>query len=517
MPKQRIRRSLAIVPLTLVFASGAAADRKQPNGGCAVLKKDDSMRSLLPPCWYQKAAALKITTLKKNLRYGHELSTNPNDFSLQIDEIKAQGFQAIEIFAPAEGLRAYNGLDTKNFYRIDPELGTMDDFRLLVRIAHSKGIAAVIFLNVGYFSVEAPDWLEACRDKKAGRVTDKVQWFLWSDKPDAPWPPTQDDTYYSQAAKDREKDYWGWKYSELAGSYFWARWKATAPDRSAIPLPQMNWGAIEWRNEAERIVRYWMDTGIDGMLIDAPTCYPYQTWMHNRQHITNVVASYGNVLIEPEGGKGTAWITEGGYNAAHDYGLSYVPDTYQSKPPDVITQSVNSGNPRAIEMNLRAYRDHFAELGAVLYGRGFSIRTATDPEKRRLQYAVLAGIGDLIVMGKDQGNPGAEESRIFHMKQMHPALHSTASRVRLRTDSDEQYYAILKTAQNGSERVVAVYNFQSSPRTVKVDLSGVDTPGLVDLESSEVKKRAENFTVPMEIDLPAYGYRFFNVLPPADR
>jgi hypothetical protein len=486
-----------------------------PQGGCTVLKKDDSMRSLLPPCWYQKAAALKITTLKKNMRYGQELSMDPDQFSRQVEEIKAEGFQVIEIFAPADGLRAYNGLDTKNFYRIDPELGTIDDFRRLVRIAHTKGIALVIFLNLGYVSVESPDWVEACGDKKAGKNTDKVKWFLWSDKQDAPWPPTQDDNYSSQAGRDREKDYWGWNHSDLAGSYYWARWKATAEDGSAIPLPEMNWSSEEWRSEAERIVRFWMDTGIDGMLVDSPTSYPYQTWEHNRRYITSVIASYGNVFIEPEGGKGTGWITEGGYNAIHNYGLSYIPDTYQSQRPDVITESVNSGNPRAIEMNLRAYRDRFAELGAVLYSRGFSARqNSGEPAKRHLQYAVLAGIGDLIVMGKDQGNPDAEESLLFHMKQLHPALHATASRVRLRTDSDDKYYAFMKTAQDGSERIVAVYNFQSSPQTVKVDLSVVDTPGLVDLRTSEVKKRPGNFAAPLALDLPGYGYRFYEVLPP---
>jgi hypothetical protein len=34
----------------------------------------------------------------------------------------------------------------------------------------------------------------------------------------------------------------GWKYSETAASYYWARWKADRPDKSVIPLPQANWG-----------------------------------------------------------------------------------------------------------------------------------------------------------------------------------------------------------------------------------------------------------------------------------
>ena len=97
-----------------------------------------SLRELVPDRWYQKAAGLKIATLKKGRSYGHELSIDPAKVSAQLDEIKAQGFQAVEIFAPAHGLYAYSGLDTVNHYQIDPELGTMDDFRRLVASARSK-------------------------------------------------------------------------------------------------------------------------------------------------------------------------------------------------------------------------------------------------------------------------------------------------------------------------------------------------------------------------------------------
>ncbi len=155
------------------------------------------------------------------------------------------------------------------------------------------------------------------------------------------------------------------------------------------------------------------------------------------------------------------------------------------------------------------------DAGGVLYSRGPSSRSLTDPAKRHLQYALLAGIGGLIVMGKDQGNPDVEEARLFHMKYQHPALHATASRRRLATDSDDKYYAILKTAEDRSERVVAVYNFQSTPQTVKVDLGVVDTAGLVDLQTFRGEDAAECLH-PVPVDLPAYGYRLFSVLPSAE-
>ena len=96
---------------------------------------------------------------------------------------------AIEIFAASHGVKAYNGLDVMNHYNIDPELGDMDDFRRVIRMAHDKGIAVIVFVNIGYFSKDAPDWIEACKDKKAGRETNKVKWFLWADNENAAIPP----------------------------------------------------------------------------------------------------------------------------------------------------------------------------------------------------------------------------------------------------------------------------------------------------------------------------------------
>lgn len=70
------------------------------DGSCKVLKDADGMRRLLPDCWYKKAARIKVVTFKKNLTYAYELSLDPILLSTQLEEIKNQGFSAIEIFAP---------------------------------------------------------------------------------------------------------------------------------------------------------------------------------------------------------------------------------------------------------------------------------------------------------------------------------------------------------------------------------------------------------------------------------
>jgi hypothetical protein len=466
-------------------------------------------RDQVPDRWYEKAAAIKVVTLKKNMRYGYEISLNPDELSVQLDQIKAEGFQAIEIFAASHGVKAYNGLDVMNHYNIDPDLGNMDDFSRVVRMAHDKGIAVVVFVNIGYFSKDAPDWIEACKDKKAGRKTDKVKWFLWADNENAPIPPTQEDIYVTQQEID-ETPTWGWQYSDLAGCYFWARWQVKDDNENAYPLPQNNWASEEWRQESEKIIRFWMATGIDGVLIDAPLCYPYQTWEHNKKHIVDVVASYGNTLIQPEGGRDAAWMTESRYNCIQDYGLYYELNTYKWVENDVISRAIKTGNPREIEENLQFYHDVMAQAGAVLYVKPGRIEAGI--LQKNLHRAVLAGIGDIISYTKYGQKPESEESNILKMKYKHPALHPVATRRKLTTNDDDKFYAILKTSKDGSERILAVFNFQSNSEIINVDVSVIATSGLVNLREDETIKRESQFA-PLFIEMPAYGYKFYRVLP----
>ncbi len=479
---------------------------------------EDTGRHLVPHRWWETAAGIKLVTLKKGRSYAHEISIVPMKASEELDEIKAQGFQVIEIFAPAEGLFAYSGLDTTNFYRIDPEIGTMDDFRQFVRIAHSKGIAVIVFINIGYFSVEAPDWIEACTVKNS----EKAKWFIWADSPNAPIPPEH--AYFNWPRPEGyERKTWGWQYSELAGRYYWARWRAKDKEGNYIGLPQTNWENDEWLKEAARIVRFWMDTGLDGMIIDAPIYYIGCTWEKNNRYITDVITSYGNTFRQPEGSKDVVWITEGRYSCLQDYGLRLWSN-------DVIMNAIETGDPRPIEESLRNYHDIVVTAGGILYQK---VRNYEDLSKRHLARATLAAIGDLVVYDREAGSPDAEETWILKTKRLHPALHQLSTRRKLVTNADEKYYAFLKTAADKSERILVVLNYQSSPQTIEIDMSGVATSGLLELKYGELITPKSHFKVELpvygnrfyqsglaaillpslQVELPEYGYRFFQVLP----
>ncbi len=458
---------------------------------------EESGRHLIPNRWWETAAGIKLVTLKKGRTFAHEISIDPAKASKELDRIKAEGFRAIEIFAPAQGLYAYSGLDTTNHYQIDPEVGTMDDFRQFIRIAHSKSLAVIAFVNIGYFSLEAPDWIEACKNPQS----EKAKWFIWSDSPDAPIPPEHPYFNWPREPESLEKT-WGWQYSDLAGRYFWAKWQAKKPDGSFIGLPQNDWGSDEWPKEAERIVRFWMDTGLDGLTIDAPIYYIGMTWEKNNRHIANVIASYGNTFRQPEGSQQVGWITEGNYNCMIDYGIAEWTDDGE----DAIDVGIKSGDPRSIEDVLRRYRDVRVAHGGVLYK---TVRSYRDVRHRHLYRATLAATGEILVYTRRAGSPDANETWILKTKDKHPALQQLASRRKLNTNADDKYYAFLCTAADKSERILVVLNFQDSRETVKIDLSGVNTTKLVELKSGQTVEHQDTF----KVKLPAYGYRFYQVLP----
>jgi len=477
---------------------------------------DDRGRDQVPRKWWESVPAIIRVHLKAR-EDRPALSLDPAKSSAQLDEIREAGFTAIEIFAPAEGGSSFGGLDTINRYRIDPALGTIDDFRQLVRLAHSKGMPIITFDNLGYCSVEAPDFLKACDDVKAGRDSREARFFLWSNKADAQppgnepgntffmvrpshLPGAQPGTFYDSSTLEF------WQYCERAGKYYWTKWAGVDSKGNKVRLPQYNWGSPEFQEEAEKIVRFWMDTGIDGMIIDAVNWYIDHTWEKGRRRMTRVIASYGNTYSQPEGGGGfhedpVAWITEGGWNSVQDYGLGI----WWEQGSDVIENAINGGDPRLVERALRDYHDRVVAAGGVLYHFPSKFK---EPSKQTLALAVVACAGDLVAGQYPRDLQfGSEAQWLLNTKRTHAALQQLSHRRQLPTKADDKHYAFLRTAPDKSERILVVMNFQPMPQTVEVDISGIATTGLIDLRTSSIQSPNN----PLKVDLEAYGYQLYKL------
>ncbi len=501
-----------------MLAAVALAGLLAPPGGGeppTAVRAAGAGRERVPERWWETTAG--IARVSPRGRHAFPIK-DPARLEVTLDDLLAQGITAIEVFAPAEGGRSFGGLDTIDRYRLEPAAGTMDDFRRLVRLAHDRRMAVISFDNLGYSSVEAVEFLKSADDVRQGRASREASFFVWSDSAEATPPAADADrvffvrpthlpggkpgTRYDSA----KHEYWQW--SDRARKFYWTKWGGEDRQGKSVRLPQYDWRSPAFQDEAEKIVRFWMDTGIDGMVIDAVNWYVGCTWKTSRRRLTDVIASYGNAYAQPEGAGAfredpVAWITEGGWNSVQDYGLGI----WWEDGTNLIRNAIEGGDPRPIEAALRAYHDRVVEAGGSLYYQP----TGLDHEaKRNLAFATLAGLGSLIQVEYEPERPlDAERTWLLKTKAAHPALHQRSTRRLLPSTPEDRSWAFLRTARGGGERVIVVLNFQGEPREVGLDVSGLSASALVDLRTGERIARRATLRLPM----PDYGYRFFLVTP----
>jgi hypothetical protein len=87
-------------------------------------------------------------------------------------------------------------------------------------------------------------------------------------------------------------------------------------------------------------------------------------------------------------------------------------------------------------------------------------------------------------------------------------MHQLSVRRQLPTAAANRHYAFLRTARDGSERMLTVMNFRPSGKTVRVDLSGLDQRELVDLRASASRPHA----LSLEVSLLCLGTRCIRAL-----
>jgi len=464
--------------------------------------------------WYVAASAIHRVALKPATKYWRfeHLSLHEPEASAQLRAWKSEGIDAIEIFAPEEGGNSYDGLDAKSRFALDPGIGTMDDLRRLVKNAHSMGMRVVTFQNLGYAAIDAPQFTKAEDDVRAGRVSRETQFFYWSEKSDAP-PPAGGNSYFfvrpALPGYDPSKaEFWQW--SDRAQRYYWTRWPGKDANGDTTHLPQYNWSSAAWPAEAARVVRFWMDTGLDGMVIDAVNWYAGYDWAKNAALIAELRGSTGDKLLLPEGGGAfhsddpVGWIRDGRWTALYDYGL----DIWWERESRPMYQSIQNGDPALFEQALRSYHDRVVASGGILVQ---PVLEFDDPGKQQLGEALLATSGDMLCYcGTNERafRPAPGIGALLKLKAHHPALYQNSARRRIATSDDAHVYAALRYAADGSERILSVVNFSAQSISVEIDTGAIHAGRYENLESGE---SAVLTRTGLHLELPAYGHRIYRV------
>jgi maltose alpha-D-glucosyltransferase / alpha-amylase len=167
----------------------------------------------------------------------------------KLDYIKELGATCIWLLPFFPSPMRDDGYDIGDYRNINPAFGTMHDFRAFVKAAHERGLRVLIELVVNHTS-DQHAWFQRARRAKKGSIW--RDFYVWSET----------DKKYAETRiifTDTETSNWTW--DPVAGEYYWHRFFSHQPD-----LNYSNPRVIE---AVMNVMRYWLDTGVDGLRLDA--------------------------------------------------------------------------------------------------------------------------------------------------------------------------------------------------------------------------------------------------------
>jgi alpha-amylase len=136
----------------------------------------------------------------------------------------------------------YHGYDVTDYYAVNPDFGTMEDFKALLAEAEKRGIKIIIDLVINHTSNQHP-WFIAAQDPDS----EYHDWYTWSvSQPQVPGPWGQNAWHFS---RQNRLFYYG---------IFWEG------------MPDLNFDNPLVSDEMMEISRFWLEeVGVHGFRVDA--------------------------------------------------------------------------------------------------------------------------------------------------------------------------------------------------------------------------------------------------------
>ena len=133
--------------------------------------------------------------------------------------------------------------------RCNPRYGTLRDFKTFLREAHERGLQVITELVINHTS-DQHAWFQAAR--KAPPDSGKRAYYVWSDTPER---------YNGVRIIFQDTEHSNWAWDNEAKAYYWHRFFSHQPD--------LNFDNPRVVRAVVKVMKFWMDMGIDGLRLDA--------------------------------------------------------------------------------------------------------------------------------------------------------------------------------------------------------------------------------------------------------
>lgn len=141
---------------------------------------------------------------------------------------------------------ADGGYDVSDYCDVDPRLGTLNDFTVLVESAHRRGLKVIIDIVPNHTSTEHPWFKEALASLPGSAERDR---YIFRDGI-GEGPPTDWQSHFGGSAWEQVPD---------------GQWYCHLFDQAQ---PDLNWDNEEVREYFLSVLRFWADRGVDGFRVD---------------------------------------------------------------------------------------------------------------------------------------------------------------------------------------------------------------------------------------------------------
>ena len=184
----------------------------------------------------------------------------------KLDYLKELGIDALWISPCYPSPQFDVGYDVADYTDINPEYGTLEDFRRFLKGAHERGFRVILDFVPNHSSDQHP-WFLASR---SSRDNPKRDWYIWRDPRLGTTVPLSPSLAERGTADDGNSppNNWNagflssaWTYDAQTGQYYYHYFFPQQPD--------LNWRNPELKEAMWNAVRFWLDLGVDGFRLDA--------------------------------------------------------------------------------------------------------------------------------------------------------------------------------------------------------------------------------------------------------
>src|SRR5580700_9480749 len=200
------------------------------------------------PLWYKDAIIYELHVRAFKDSNGDGIGDFPGLIQ-KVDYLRDLGTTCIWLLPFFPSPLKDDGYDISDYLDVHPMYGTVEDFRAFLEAAHDREMKVMIELVVNHTSDQHP-WFQAAR--QAPRGSAERDFYVWSDT----------EQKYKDARiifSDTERSNWTW--DPVAEQYYWHRFFSHQPD--------LNYDNPKVVEEVLKVMRYWLDMGVDALRVDA--------------------------------------------------------------------------------------------------------------------------------------------------------------------------------------------------------------------------------------------------------